>query len=81
MVCVSSADLMAARRGCVDYAKSLVDEKPDWAAVALECCAIIDDAGKWALTIEESRADACLGGYGTFFSIPEIDYTSGLPRK
>ena len=65
---------------CWNYAESLAIEKPDFATVALECAAIIDDAGKQALTIAETGDGSCQA-LSSFLIAPEIDYTSGFPRK
>ena len=51
----------------------------DFADVALECAAIIDDVSKGALTIDEIGDGSCQS-FSSFFALPEIDYTSGLPR-
>ena len=71
--------LLAAATACEEYAFSLMIEKPDWAEVALECSRIIDDIRKRALTIAEIGDGSCQE-LSSFLVVPEIDYTSGLPR-
>ena len=71
--------LKEAMRLCLEYADSLSIEKPEWAEVALECAAIIDDARKGALTIAEIGDGSCQE-LSSFLVVPEIDYTSGLSR-
>lgn len=65
---------------CEEYAFSLMDEKPEWAEVAMECARIIDDASKGALTIDEIGAGSCQE-VPAFILKPEIDYGSGPDRK
>ena len=64
---------------CIAYAYSLMREKLDFAEVALECAAIIKDASEQALTIAEIGDGSCQE-LSSFLIVPEIDYTSGLPR-
>ncbi len=64
---------------CRNYAEMLAFEKPDFATVALECAAIIDDAGEQALTIAWIGDCSCQE-LSSFLVKPEIDYTSGFPR-
>ncbi len=65
---------------CRKYALSLASTNLDWSEVALECAAIIEDAGKQALTIDEIGSGSCQE-LSSFLVAPEIDYTSGFPRK
>lgn len=64
---------------CTNYAISLLEEKPEWAKVAQECAAIIDEAYKLALTNPENGSEPCQDN-NNLLQVPEIDYTSGLPR-
>lgn len=65
---------------CRAYAVSLRNEKPEWADVASQCADMIDDASMQALTIAEIGDGSCQE-LSSFLIKPEIDYTSGLPRK
>jgi len=68
------------KRLCQKYAFSLPREKYEWAMVALECAAIIEDVGKRVLTIDEIGNGSCQE-LSSFLVAPEIDYTSGFPSK
>ena len=65
---------------CIAYSNALARDKFDWAIVALECAELIEDVGKGALTIAEIGNGSCQE-LSSFLIVPEIDYTSGLPRK
>ena len=72
--------LLEAANLCTKYAISLMVEKPELAKVAVECSAIIDDYREGMLTIEDIGSGCRQDNYN-FLEVPEIDYTSGFPRK
>lgn len=71
--------LLEAANLCTKYAVSLLEEKPEFSKVAVECAAIIDDYREQALTINEIGSGSCQE-LSSFLIKPEIDYGSGLPR-
>ena len=72
--------LLEAALICSKYADNLLADKPEWADVALECAAMIEDASEEALTIAEIGGGSCQE-LSSFLVAPEIDYTSGFPSK
>ncbi len=77
---VRDAALDFAATACEQYAFSLMREREDFAEVAFECARIIDDLRKQVLTIDEIGDGSCQE-LSSFLVAPEIDYSSGFPRK
>lgn len=80
MLDVRRKALLEAALMCSQYADSLFVEKPEFAEVAWQCSALIEEASEQAHTITDIGSGSCQE-VPAWILKPEIDYTSGLPRK